>query len=624
MNKQRRFSIRTKLIVIYMLIAIPLIALLATSFYNQYKTLRDEAITERFDIARLTASNFSLFIDQTTHTEIIAGDTIVDEHLSATAAASLLTRIAKSRHAVEVVTAHPSPFSDVVFLDKNGVVVVASTAKIIGQNRAGIPAVKAIINGKESAIGDLQINSDGQLGFPIAIGIRRDNTLAGIISISVKADSLGSFMGTAVSQGGANIVDSSGHLIFQSQTAQIPFDRRDWSNEPFVKAALAGKTYTSTGLIFSIDRSYRMGAEIPIRNIGWAAGSFVPVESVLGPIRQTAILSALFSMVILLLTLFLAYILGERFAEGLITLKKHMQEAPRTGFTEHVSVTTGDEIGDLAESFNRMEDEILAAQSSEKILQEQLQERNEELSTLYEKQKNIASVLQESLLPKIIQKIDHLEVGLKFESATEAALVGGDFFDFVGISDRKFGIVIGDVSGKGIDAATLATTVRNTIRAFAYSESSPAMVIKKVNEIAILETPPSIFITLFYGVFDAETFEFTYTNAAHWPPIIYKSTQSTFEELKTGGLPLAMFPEAEYIDHSITLLHESIIVLYTDGVTESRTGQELFGLGGLQKAIEKYADLSPTEMAENIIKEAKAFGGGKLLDDAAVMVVKIV
>lgn len=624
MNKQRRFSVRTKLIVIYLLIAVPLIALLATSFYNQYKTLQNEAIAERFDIARLTASNFSLFVDQTTRTEIIAGDTIVDERLSAIAATSLLARIAKSRHALGGVTTQPSPFSDVAFLDKNGVVVAASTSKIIGQNRAGIPAIKAIINGKESTIGNLQVNSDGQPGFPIATGIIRDNTLAGIISISVRADSLGSVMGIAVNQGGANVVDSSGHLIFQSQTAQIPFGKRDWGNEPFVKAALAGKTYTSTGLIFPIDRSYRMGAEIPIRNIGWAAGSFVPVESVLGPIRQAAILSALFSMLLLLATLFLAYILGKRFVEGLITLKKRMQEAPQTGFTEHVSVTTGDEIEDLADSFNRMQDEILAAQSKQKILQEQLQERNKELSTLYEKQKNIASVLQESLLPKIVQKIDHLEVGLKFESATEAALVGGDFFDFVEISDRKFGIVIGDVSGKGIDAATLATTVRNTIRAFAYSESSPAMVIKKVNGIAILETPPSIFITLFYGVFDAKTFEFTYTNAAHWPPIIYKPTQSTFEELETGGLPLAMFPEAEYIDRSITLLHESTIVLYTDGITESRVGQELFGLDGLQKAIEKYSDLSPTEMAGNIVKEAKAFGGGKLLDDAAVMVIKTI
>ncbi len=619
----KHLSIRTKLFVIYILIAMPLIALLANALYDQYQTRLDETIIVRADVARLTASNFILFVDQIISTEIIAGDTIVDEHLSTTATTRLLARVAKSRP-TGIIKAHASPFSDVVFMDKNGVVVAASIPKVIGQNRANISAIKAIINGKVSAIGNLQINSDGQLGFLLTTGIRSGNTLIGIVSASIKANSLASIMGAAVSQGSVNIVDSSGHLIFLSQTASIPLAKRNWSSEPFVKAALSGKIYTSTGLMFPIDRSYRIGAEIPIREIGWAAGSFVPVESVLGSIRQDTILSALFVLVVLAISLFLAYLLGNLIAKSLITLKNRMQAAPQTGFTEHIYLQTGDEIEDLANSFNQMQDEIIAAQAKQRKLQEELRDRNKELSKLYERQKSIASVLQESLLPKIAQKINNLEIGLKFESATEAALVGGDFFDFIELSDRKFGIVIGDVSGKGIGAATLATTIRNTIRAFAYGEPSPATVIRKVNEIAILETPPSIFVTLFCGVFDTETYELTYTNAAHWPPVVYNPSNQTFNTLEVGGLPLAMFPEADYIDYLMKLVPGLVLALYTDGVVESRTADKLFGMSGLEESIKKYALLPTSELAENTIRDAKAFGGGKLLDDAAVLAIKII
>ncbi|MBE0446989.1 MAG: SpoIIE family protein phosphatase [Actinobacteria bacterium] len=608
-----RYSIRTKLILVYLLVAIPLIVLLAISFYNRYQADQDAVLNERFEVARLAASNFRLFISQTVLAETIIGDTIIGRELDPEEASAYLSR---------TVRAHPA--SNIAFLDNNGIIVAASLTDLIGQDRSNHPTIRAILEGDDSAIGNLERDANNSPVFIIAARITENRLITGIVSMSIEAENLDDVLDIGVRLGGVNIVDSSGRLVFQSQVQEIPFDERDWSDEQFVREALAGRTFSSTGLVFPLDGSFRMGVEIPIQNIGWATGSFAPVETALAPVRRAAILNSLLALAILFISLLVAFILGSRLIGSLIILKNRMRATRQTGFTERVTITTGDEIEDLANSFNLMQEEILAAQAEQKRLQGELEERNRELSILYEQQKNVASVLQESLLPVIAPRIDHLEIGLKFQSATEAALVGGDFFDFIEISDDTFGIVIGDVSGKGLEAATLTTTIRNTLRAFAYDESSPARTMEKVNRIAVIETPPSIFVTLFYGIFDADTYNLTYANAGHWPPTVFNPADGSFEDLGIGGLPLGVFPNVAYTEHSTKLAPGSITTLYTDGVVESKMGGELFGVSRLQKVIRESAGLPPGEIANTIIEEAKALGGGKLYDDAAVMVIKAI
>lgn len=623
MQQVRRLGIRTKLIIIYLLIAIPLIILLGVSFYERYRADQIAVINERSDIARLAASNFDLFIDQVISTQANAGDTIVDEKLGVAGANRLLSRIASSKRTVGVIRDRPSPTSNITFMDKNGVIIAASLKKTIGENRGDRPAVRAVMNGANSAVGNLQVNADGTLGFMITSGIRRGGSLVGIMSTSIKADQLAETLGVAVSQGGVNIVDASGHLIFQSQVSGLPLAKRDWSNQQFVETALKGKTFTSTGIIFPLDGSLRMGVEISIRNIGWVAGSFVLVESVLSPIRNAVISSAVISLIVLIFALALAFLIGNRFAANLIILKNHMQSTSRTGFGEHVTIQSGDEIEDLANSFNQMQDEILAAQTKQRALQHEIEQRNKELAELYERQKNLASILQESLLPEIVRKTDHLEIGLEFQSATEAALVGGDFFDFFEIAENRFGIIIGDVSGKGIEAATLASRIRNTIRDFAYDEPSPARVVERVNKIAVIETLPTLFVTLFFGILDVGINRFIYANAGHWPPIVFSKTDARVYELEAGDLPVGAFSTATYKDHTTTLPIDSITVLFTDGVIEAKHGEELFGTKRLGQVIQDHASLPPDNLAQTIIDKAKEFGGGRLNDDAAVLVFRI-
>lgn len=763
---KRRFSIRTKLLLIYLLIATPLLVILGISFYDRFVASQQDVLNDRLDIARLSATSFLLFIDQTKLTETAIGRTIIDSNLSPDQATAYLSRIA-SQH----------PISNLAFINTSGVIVAASLEQTIGEDRSDRAPIKAIIDGQESAVGNLQRNVDGSPGFIIAIGIREEGSLAGIVSMSIDADRLSDVLGIAVRRGGVNIVDSDGMLIFQSQVVEIPFGERDWSDFEFVQVALSGRVFTSTSIDFPVGDAPRIGAEIPIEELGWATGSFTPVEPVLSPLRQAALRSFLVALVVLAISLLLAVVLGNRLVGGIITLQRRMKEAPKTGFTERVAIRSGDEIESLADSFNRMQEEIRTAQAEQARLREEVEERNTALSILnriaavlsqtleadeiisrsidnivellgahacivflldtetgllklsgargindvlerelrevparepvigaipiaegsviindlqsrpdriaqvllpwgfqslvavpirtkekiigtltvlskeagrfnrrdadllisianqvgvslenarlYESQRNVASVLQESLLPVIAPRVDNLEIGFKFQSATEAALVGGDFFDFIEISENRFGVIIGDVSGKGIEAATLTATIRNTLKVFAYSEGSSASVVGQVNKVAVKETPPSIFITLFYGIIDTSSNNLFYTNAGHWPPIVFKPTEEEFEMLETGGLPLGSFANASYVENSIALEPGSIIVLFTDGVVESRIGEELFGVERLQDVVREYSNLSPNGLAEKIIERAKIFGGGELRDDAAAMVIRV-
>lgn len=613
MSIGRGFSIRTKLIFVYLLIALPLTVLLGLSLYDRFLASRQDALDERLQIARLSASNFTLFINDIMDAETAIGLAVTGEELDITQASAYLSSVAENY-----------PVSNLALLEPNGVIRAASLPSTIGEDRSDNPAIKAIMDGQDSAVGNLQRNADGVPGFLIVTGIRRDGSLVGIISMAINANRLDEVLDIEVTQGGVNIVDSRGFLVFQSERNIIPFDERDWSDEEFVQAALSERTFTSTGLTFPIDDSFRMGVQVPIPNIGWATGSFVPVGPVLGPVRRAALFSALIALAVVSGSFILAYVLGNRFIGALITLKRHMRKAPSTGFTEPVMISTGDEIEDLADSFNLMQGEILAAQTEQRKLRDALEDRNRELSSLYEKQKDIAVVLQESLLPKIAEEIDHLRIGLTFQSATEAAFVGGDFYDFIEFSSDKFGIVIGDVSGKGIEAATLSATIRNTLRAFAYDEPSPARVVEKVNRIAIAETPASVFVTLVYVVLDVNKQEIIYANAGHWPPIIFNPSDSTTREIESGGLPVGVFSSATYDDRSEKFEPGSTIILYTDGVVESRRDDKLFGIDNIKQSITRNAGLDPDELARKIVGDAKGFGGGKLNDDAAVMVVRTV
>jgi serine phosphatase RsbU (regulator of sigma subunit) len=239
-----------------------------------------------------------------------------------------------------------------------------------------------------------------------------------------------------------------------------------------------------------------------------------------------------------------------------------------------------------------------------------------ENARLYATEHYIAETLQETLLT-MPKKLPGVVFSHKYQSATEVAKVGGDFYDIFELEHQKVGIIIGDVSGKGVQASALTSVVKNTIKAHAYDTFGLAGVIGKTNEVLLKTAGPGLFVTVFFGVLDTKSGALKYCNAGHPQPIIRRKDGQAFflpvSSPVTGVSDLFKFTEGKE-----TLRQGDLLVAYTDGVIEARHDAGLFGEERLHDLIAG-ADVGATEITDAIFSEILKYAGGKLTDDVAIL-----
>lgn len=243
-----------------------------------------------------------------------------------------------------------------------------------------------------------------------------------------------------------------------------------------------------------------------------------------------------------------------------------------------------------------------------------------EAAQMYQAEKNVSETLQNSILI-IPDKIPDIRFGHAYYSATEIARVGGDFYDIFELEDNKVGIIIGDVSGKGLDAAAFTTVVKNTIKAHAFENGKPATIIAKTNDLVRRVSLPSIFVTLIYITLDKRTGTLTYCNAGHPPAIIKKG--STVMLLEKYSPIIGAFKDLQYQDGEADIEKDDVLILYTDGVIEARNNGELYGEERLIDYIKCLAQAPVENIPQAIISDVNAFSGGKLTDDVAILAVAL-
>ncbi|MCL5773236.1 MAG: SpoIIE family protein phosphatase, partial [Firmicutes bacterium] len=245
-----------------------------------------------------------------------------------------------------------------------------------------------------------------------------------------------------------------------------------------------------------------------------------------------------------------------------------------------------------------------------------------ENARLFERERDIAEVLQKSLLGRA-PVIPGFEIGVAYEPAlSEAAEVGGDFFDFIEFADGKTGVVIGDVSGKGIEAATLTSIAKNTVRAFAYENNSPGDVLTRVNEVLNSSTGAEEFVTLLFILLDVKSGLIRIASAAH--PHAFICNGDCVLPKGGYGLPLGAFSDTKYTDTLVEIKKGQSLILYTDGLTDARSDGTMFGEEGIWRVASEYKmTMNAQELADRIVKEAKDFAGGRLVDDVAVIVLNL-
>lgn len=236
----------------------------------------------------------------------------------------------------------------------------------------------------------------------------------------------------------------------------------------------------------------------------------------------------------------------------------------------------------------------------------------------YQNERSVAHALQEAMLT-LPASVRGVRFASEYRAASEAALVGGDFYDLFEIDDDFVGVTIGDVAGKGLGAAVTTSLVKNAIRAQASgSDCEPRKILAVVNDVVFRDVPTEVFSTVFFGVLSRDSGTLRYANAGQVMAMMV-SFDGTVEELPPTGPILGAFEGVRYEEHE-EKLGSSTLVLFTDGLTEARRGSEQFGGGRLRDLLSAQQAAEPRDCVSEIMGQVQAFTDGHLRDDVALLV----
>jgi serine phosphatase RsbU (regulator of sigma subunit) len=241
---------------------------------------------------------------------------------------------------------------------------------------------------------------------------------------------------------------------------------------------------------------------------------------------------------------------------------------------------------------------------------------------LYQQQKDFSETMQQSLLPSALPAVAGIEVGHVYESSARVD-VGGDVYDFLTLEDGRLAVVLGDVTGKGIQAAADMAMAKFSFRALARMHPEPAEFLASANEVVVEEIETGKFITMLYVLVDADEGTVSSASAGH-PAARVVTAEGEVGELGGHGLALGIDSDQEYDVAETTLSPGTTVVLYTDGVIEARRAGELYGEERLDALLRSRAGLDPQALAETVLADCKGFAGGELSDDCAVVCLRLV
>ncbi len=286
------------------------------------------------------------------------------------------------------------------------------------------------------------------------------------------------------------------------------------------------------------------------------------------------------------------------------TFVSEKQEAAKTKMSQiaKLDIKTGDEIEKLSESVKKMETDLNTYIKELTVVTSEKERIGAEL--------DIATHIQSSMLPCIFPAFPERQEFDIYAQMTPAKEVGGDFYDFFMVDDRHIAIVMADVSGKGVPAALFMVIAKTLIKDHTVSGTDLGEVFTKVNNILCESNSEGLFVTAFEGVLDLATGDFTFVNAGHEIPYIYKK-ESGFEPYKIKpGFVLAGMENMKYSSGKTTLDIGDKIFQYTDGVTEAvNTGNELYGSERLGAVLNRSSQKTPCEIIGDVKNDIDAFVG---------------
>lgn len=340
------------------------------------------------------------------------------------------------------------------------------------------------------------------------------------------------------------------------------------------------------------------------------------IESSLGndisdPRRDTVLALFAFFLVGVMLVMALVSV----FMKPLRALTDGVRAIGRGSFDGTISVEGPSEIGEIASVFNDINKKFQVARES-MVEQEKLQKEIE-----------VAKQIQQALLPAKEPDVAGFDIAPYYQAAKD---VGGDYYDFVMVDEDTLGVVVADVSGKGVPGSLVMTMIRTALRMEARGNKSASDVMSKINDFVTDDIKKGMFVTMFYIILDSKNRVISYASAGHNPMILYRhETKETFF-LNPKGFPVgislpdqALFRESINLEH-LKLKKDDMLVIYTDGVTEAMNAQrDQFGEERLIATVKQHGYLPPDEFIDVLKNEIHTFtDGNPQNDDITVVAVK--
>jgi anti-anti-sigma factor len=338
-------------------------------------------------------------------------------------------------------------------------------------------------------------------------------------------------------------------------------------------------------------------------------------RAVLGNISDPRPMTALILVGVFIAGVLLVYLLVSVFVKPIQALTDGVRAIGEGSLHDEIKIDGPEEIGEIARAFNEITNKFREAQDS-MVEQERLQ-----------KEMQVAQEIQHSLLPRKVPAISGYDIGSLYRAAKE---VGGDYYDFVHVDEETVGVVVADVSGKGVPGSLVMTMIRTALRMEARGNHSAAEVMARMNDFVTEDMKKGMFVTIFYVILDSKNRIISYSSAGHNPMILYRAESDETFFLNPRGFPVGIsLPDDSLFRRSIDvekikLKKDDMLVIYTDGVTEAMNERrEQYGEEKLLRLIKKHGRLAPTEFIERLSNDIKQFTGGHPQnDDITVVAIK--
>ena len=311
----------------------------------------------------------------------------------------------------------------------------------------------------------------------------------------------------------------------------------------------------------------------------------------------------------------LIYMLVSIFVKPIQALTDGVRAIGEGSLHDEIRIDGPEEIGEIARAFNEITHKFREAQENV-VEQERLQ-----------KEMQVAQEIQHSLLPRIVPDISGYDIGSLYRAARE---VGGDYYDFVHVDEETVGVVVADVSGKGVPGSLVMTMIRTALRMEARGNHSAAEVMARMNDFVTEDMKKGMFVTIFYVILDSKNRIISYASAGHNPMILFRAESDETFFLNPRGFPVGIsLPDDSLFRRSIDvekikLKKDDMLIIYTDGVTEAMNeSREQYGEERLLGLIKRHGRIAPTEFIECLSDDIKEFTGGyPQNDDITVVAIK--